>query len=97
VAQYIILVNWTEQGVSQVKDTVQRSERVRQAAQQLGGDMSAIYWTIGRYDVVAIIEAPDDQTAAAIGLRAAGTGAVRTETLRAFTADEMTGILAKLE
>jgi uncharacterized protein with GYD domain len=96
VAQYIVLINWTEQGVSQVKDTVKRSEQVRQLAEQMGGAMSTIYWTIGRYDVVAIIEAPDDETAAAIGLRASGTGAVRTETLRAFTADEMSGILAKL-
>ena len=96
MAQYIVLINWTEQGVSQAKDTVQRSEKVRQLAEQMGGGMPTIYWTIGRYDAVAVLEAPDDETASAILLRTAASGAVRTETMRAFTADEMSGILAKL-
>jgi uncharacterized protein with GYD domain len=96
VANYVVLINWTEKGVSEAKDTVKRSENVRQLAQQMGGDMKTIYWTLGRYDAVAVLEAPDDETATAIALRSAGNGAVRTETLRAFTADEMTAILAKI-
>jgi uncharacterized protein with GYD domain len=96
VANYIVLINWTEKGVSAAKETTQRAEQVRQMAQQMGGDMSTIYWTLGRYDAIAVLEAPDDETASAIALRAAGNGAVRTETLRAFTADEMSGILSKI-
>ena len=96
MANYVVLINWTERGVSEAKDTVKRSENVRQLAQQMGGDMSTIYWTLGRYDAIAVLEAPDDETASAIALRAAGNGAVRTETLRAFTADEMSGILGKI-
>jgi uncharacterized protein with GYD domain len=96
VASYIVLINWTEKGVSEAKDTVKRSENVRQLAQQMGGDMTTIYWTLGRYDAIAILEAPDDETASAIALRSAGNGAVRTETLRAFDAAEMSAILAKV-
>jgi uncharacterized protein with GYD domain len=96
VANYIVLINWTEKGVSEAKDTVKRSENVRQMAQQMGGDMSTIHWTLGRYDAIAVLEAPDDETATAIALRAAGNGAVRTETLRAFTANEMSAILSKV-
>jgi uncharacterized protein with GYD domain len=96
MATYIALINWTDKGISEAKDTVQRAEKVRQMAQQLGGDMPTIYWTMGRYDIVAVVEAPDDETATAILLRAASLGTVRSETLRAFTADELPGIFAKL-
>jgi uncharacterized protein with GYD domain len=96
MATYIALINWTEKGVAEAKDTVQRAEKARQMAQQLGGDMPTIYWTMGRYDIVAILEAPDDETATAILVRVASLGTVRTETLRAFTADELPRIFAKL-
>ena len=58
--------------------------------------MEALYWTQGRHDLVGIIDAPDEETAAAVGLRAGMAGAVRTETLRAFDAEEMGRILAKV-
>ena len=74
MAQFIVLINWTEQGVSQAKDTVQRSEKVRQLAEQMGGGMPTIYWTIGRYDAVAVLEAPDDETASTANLSAPTRG-----------------------
>ena len=58
--------------------------------------MEALYWTQGQHDLVGIIDAPDEETAAAVGLRAGMAGAVRTETLRAFDAEEMSRILAKV-
>ena len=94
--RYIALINWTEQGVKDAADTVQRSQHARQMIEQLGGRMDTIYWTQGRYDLVAILEAPDEETATAMLLRVGGMGAVRTETLRAFDAEEMGRILAKL-
>lgn len=94
--KYVILVNWTDQGVRNVTETTQRAERVRQMIEQMGGRMDALYWTQGRYDIVGIMEAPDAETAAAIGLRVGATGAVRTETLRAFDAEEMGRILSKV-
>jgi uncharacterized protein with GYD domain len=96
MAKYVILINWTEQGVRSVTETTQRAEQVREMIEQLGGRMQTLLWTQGRYDLVGIIEAPDDETAAAVGLRAGMVGAVRTETLRAYDAEEMGRILAKL-
>jgi uncharacterized protein with GYD domain len=96
VANYIVLINWTEKGVSEAKDTVKRAENVRQMGEQLGCNMSSIYWTIGRYDIVAIVEAPDDETATAFAIRASSLGTVRTESMRAFTADEMSAILGRV-
>ena len=96
MAKYVILVNWTEQGIRDVKQTQDRAQHVRQLAQQLGGKVDELLWTLGRYDLVAIADMPDDETAALMGLRIGGMGSVRTETLRAFTADEMGAIVGKL-
>ena len=94
--QYILLGNWTDQGIRQVKGTVDRAEQVRQLVQKHGGQVHALFWTQGRYDVAARIEAPDDLTMSAIALGIGAQGNVRTETLRAYTADEMRVILDKL-
>ena len=96
MAKYVVLVNWTDQGIRNVKETTQRAEQVRQLIEQMGGRMDTILWTQGRYDLVGIIEAPDDETVAAVGLRIGSQGAVRTETLRAFDAEEIGRILQKL-
>ena len=93
---YVILVNWTEQGARSVTETTQRAEQVRQMITQMGGRMDTLLWTQGRYDLVGVMEAPDEETAAAVGLRVGMGGAVRTETLRAFDTEEMGRILAKL-
>ena len=93
---YIVLGNFTEQGIRGVKDTTKRAEAVKQAAQKFGATVKDIYWTLGAYDVVAIIDAPDDAALTALGLTIGSAGNVRTQTLRAFTADEMGRILGKL-
>ena len=90
---YISLINWTDKGVEAFKETVDRAEAGKQLAGKFGG--SEIYWTIGPYDVVAVSEAPDDESATAFALALASQGNVRTTTLRAFDADEMRGIIAK--
>jgi uncharacterized protein with GYD domain len=95
--QYILLANWTDQGIRQVKDTVQRGEQFKQIVQQAGGTVHGLFWTQGRYDVAARVEVADDETMTAVALRLGLSGNVRTETLRAFTADEMQAILAKLD
>ncbi len=94
--KYVVLVNWTEQGAQRVTETTQRAEQVRQMVEQMGGRMDTLYWTQGRYDLIGITEAPDDETAAAFGLRVGMGGAVRTETLRAYDAEEMGRILEKV-
>ncbi len=94
--RYVTLTSWTDQGVRDAKETVRRAEQVRQMVEQMGGRMETLFWTQGRYDLIAVTEAPDDETVAAIGLRIAAQGAVRTETLRAYDAEEMGRILQKL-
>lgn len=94
--RYVVLVNWTEQGIANAKDTVQRAEAFRTMAQSMGGNAGELLWTLGRYDIVGFLDAPDDETAAAISMKVSGLGSVRTETLRAFSAEEVTGIIGKL-
>ena len=94
--RYVGLTSWTDQGVRDAKSSPQRAEQVRQVVEQMGGHLEALYWTHGRYDLVSILEAPDEETAAAIVLRVAASGAVRNETLRAYDAEEMGRILGKL-
>jgi uncharacterized protein with GYD domain len=97
VATYISLINYTDQGIRTVKDTVDRAEAAKQLASGMGGTLTTIYWTLGSYDLVAVSEAPDDETATAFALALGGQGNIRTTTLRAFDAAEMRGILAKTE
>ncbi len=92
---YVSLINWTDKGIAGFKDTVERAEAGKQLAGKFGGSLKEIYWTIGPYDVVAVSEAPDDETATAFALALSSQGNVRTTTMRAFDADEMRGIIAK--
>ena len=94
--RYVALISWTEQGIKNVKETTRRAEHVRQMVEQMGGRMGTLYWTQGRYDLVAVVEAPDEETATAVMLRVGSQGAVRTETMRAFDAEEMGRVLQKL-
>jgi uncharacterized protein with GYD domain len=93
---YVLLVNWTDQGVRTAKDTVDRYEASRQNLGKMGVTIRDTYWTIGPYDIVSIAEAPDDETMTGAALAISGEGNVRTTTLRAFTADETRGIVAKV-
>jgi uncharacterized protein with GYD domain len=96
MATYIVLSSFTDQGIRTVKDTTKRADAVRETARKMGVETKALYWTVGKYDVVATFEAPDDATMTALSLAISSSGNVRTQTLRAFTKEEVTGILAKL-
>jgi uncharacterized protein with GYD domain len=93
---YIALSHFTDQGVRTVKDTTKRADAVKEAAKKYGANMTQVYWTMGQYDLVAVIEAPNDEAMTAFALALGGAGNIRTQTLRAFGKDEMNGILAKL-
>ncbi|GLY22878.1 GYD domain-containing protein [Micromonospora sp. NBRC 101691] len=92
---YVALLNWTDQGIRGYKDTAKRAEAFAAATQKLGAKLLNIYWTVGSYDLVAVVEASDDETAAAALLQLGGAGNVRTATLRAFGQEEMERIIAK--
>ena len=93
---YIALCNFTDQGVRNVKDTIGRAEAAQAAAANFGASMTNIVWTLGHYDLVATLDAPDDESATAFALAVASKGNVRMQTLRAFTKDELGGILDRL-
>jgi uncharacterized protein with GYD domain len=92
---YISLLSWTEQGIQSYKSTLDRAKAAGEAAAALGGSLKDIYWTIGPYDVVAVSEFPDDESATAFLLKLGSTGAIRTTTMRAFTAEEMARVIEK--
>ena len=96
MATYFALCNWTDQGVRNVKDTTQRAEAAEAAARKVGVTMKSLMWTLGSYDMVVQLEAPDDAAVTAFGLAVGMQGNIRTQTLRAFTRDEMKAILGKL-
>ena len=96
MATYIVLTSFTDQGIRSIKDTTKRADAVRETARKMGIETKSLYWTIGKYDVVVTFEAPDDATMTALSLAISSAGNVRTQTMRAFTKDEVTGILAKL-
>jgi uncharacterized protein with GYD domain len=93
---YIALSSFTDQGIRTVKDSPKRADAVKEAAKKLGVNMTQVYWTLGPYDFVAIIEAPDDKTVTAFALAVGSAGNIRTQTMRAFNRDEIDAILGKL-
>lgn len=96
MATYVVLGTFTDQGMRNVKQTTQRADAARGAAKELGVNMREIYWTQGQYDLVTLVDAPDETSLSAFGLKLASAGNVKFQTLRAFTKDEMDKILAKM-
>ena len=89
-------MNWTDQGIKNVKGTVERTGDVAKLAEKHGGRLVQSYWTVGPYDLVAIGEAPDDESATAFALELGSVGNVRTTTMRAYDREEMSGITQRL-
>lgn len=96
MATYIVLGNFTDQGLRSVRETTKRAEALREMARVLGVAIKSIYWTLGQYDVVVVFEAADDATAATLNVSLGALGNVRTQTLPAFSAEQMTHVLAKM-
>ncbi len=84
MAKYVALINWTEKGVREVKESPARADLARKLAKELGGEMQQLYMTMGAYDLVAVLEMPDDEAAAKFALKSAAGGHIRTSTLKAF-------------
>lgn len=96
MAYYVLLSNFTDQGIKSVKDTQKRAEAFKNAAKERGVKVHQLLWTLGQHDVVAIAEADDDVAATALALSLASQGNIRTQTLRAFDSTDMTKIMAKM-
>ena len=92
---YISLVKWTDQGIRNVKESPKRADMVLRMAEKLGGKMQ-LFYTMGDYDIVALTEAPNDETAMQLLLQIGTIGSVRTTTMKAWTQDEAAKVVAKL-
>jgi uncharacterized protein with GYD domain len=92
---YILLVNWTDQGIKNMKDSVKRAKSFEGAIEKMGGKSLGLYYTMGKHDIVAIVEAPNDEAIASVLYSTGSLGNVRTETLRAFSICEADKIIEK--
>ena len=93
---YIALVSWTQKGIQDIKESPSRLEKAKALVASAGGEMKSFYMTMGRYDMIAIIEAQDDAAYDKVMLTLGSKGGVRSETLRAFPEDEYRKIIAEV-
>lgn len=95
MAVYVALINWTEQGIKGFRDSPKRANDFSSLVESMGGTVRELLWTVGQYDVVSIVDFEDEEAAVAAVLRVNSAGNIRSCTLRAFTAEEMTSIVRK--
>jgi len=95
MATYITLLQFTDQGVRNVKDTTKRAASAAEIAAQMGVKFTDLFWTLGQHDLAILAEAPDDETMTAVMLKIAALGNVKSQTMRAFRAKEMESILKR--
>lgn len=96
MASYVILAKFTQQGIQGVKDAPKRRAAAREAASHLGATLGHVYVTMGEYDLVLLLDAPDDETVAKFVLGLGMQGNLSTQTLRAFDETEFDNILGSL-
>lgn len=96
MATYVVLGTFTEQGVRNAKDSPKRADAFKAMAKKCGATVKDLYWAQGQYDVVTILEAPDDLTVTALSLSLGALGNIRTQTLRVFSAADMKRIIDKM-
>ena len=96
MSTYVVLAQFTDQGIRTVKNSAQRAGHAAEMAKTFGCEMKQIYWTLGKYDIVTVVEAPDEQSFMAFGLALGSLGNIRTQTLRALNKDEFTAVIGKL-
>ena len=93
---YLMLLNWTDQGIKNVKDSPKRLDGVKKLAKEMGGEVTSFYMTLGAYDLVLIVDMPNNYKLASFGLKLGSLGNVRSTTLKAFPEDEYRRIIAGL-
>lgn len=96
MAMFVVLASFTDQGIRNVKETITRADAFKDMAKKAGVTVKDIYWTLGPTDIMALCEAPDDESATALSLSVASRGNVRSTTMRAFSFDEMRKVVGKM-
>ena len=94
---YINLVNWTDQGIKNIKEAPQRMDAFKKLVEDEGGKLKGFYFTMGKYDIVTIIDAPNDEALANILLNTGSKGSIRSETMKAFTEEQFRNIVTKVQ
>jgi len=92
---YVSLVNWTDQGIRNFRDTTRRAEEFSKLVENSGGIVRDLLWTVGEYDMVCVTDFPDDESGVAALLQVGSAGNIRSRTLRAFGSEEMTRIIGR--
>ena len=93
---YMTLIRYTQQGIESIKDSPARLDTAKDLYKSLGAEIKSFYLTMGKYDVVVISEAPDDETVTKLAMTIGSSGAIRTETFRIFTEDEYRKLISEL-
>ncbi len=97
MAMYVGLIEFTDQGIRNIKKTIKRGDAAMAEAKKMGMKIVEEFWTMGAYDVVIVVDAPNDETMSAFMLKIGSLGNVKSHTMRAFRREEMEGILAKIK
>ena len=95
MATYVSLINWTDQGIKNFRDTTQRAQDFSKLVESSGGQVRELLWTVGEYDIVGVVDFPDEEAAVAALLQVGSLGNVRSNTLRAFDAEQMASIIRR--
>jgi uncharacterized protein with GYD domain len=95
MATYVSLINWTEQGIKNFRETTQRAHDFTGLVEAAGGRVRELLWTVGGYDIVCVVDFPDDEAGVAALLQVGSAGSIRSTTMRAFNAEEMAGIIRR--
>ena len=96
MAKYVSVVNFTDQGITVIRNTVERADAFRETAREMGVEVLEIYWTLGIADLVIVVEAPNDEIVATLFFSIGSLGNIRAHTMRAFTVDEMSNIVGRI-
>ena len=94
---FINLISWTDQGIRNIKEAPQRIDAFKKAVEAVGGKVNGFYVTMGKYDIVTIVDVPSDEAIANIVLSTGSKGNVHTETMKAFTEDQFRNLLTKMQ
>ena len=97
MAKYVSLLQFTDQGIRNIRDSIKRAAAATAQAEKMGAKVTDAFWTMGAYDVVLLLDAPDDETISAFSLKVGSLGNVKSQTMRAFRREEMESILAKVK
>ena len=97
MARYVTLIQFADQGIRNIKETVKRGDAAAAEAEKMGMKIIEEFWTMGGYDAVVVVDAPNDETISAFMLKIGSLGNVKSHTMRAFRREEMEGILAKIK